>query len=673
MKKIILFITLLLSFFSINNTFADTLILDNFGSSYIHRLKDWTNYLLPATINCSDINSVTNYVAKLWSWTWWIYEWRVAPSYTYQNWYSNCQTNLIWNIWASNMYDYFIFNDYNNNNTLYLYAAITSAWTWDFRFLVWYYINNNNWKYSIVYLSDTSISWYTWFKNLKFVSVYDSSSWWYKPVFFQDWKKFFSWWTNFDLNYWVGFNISENVENFNWKIWLLSANYELNVELEQYIYWYNNTILTCSKNSNTYNMYVWSNDWVSSNHQSLTIPPYKWTSNFWINCSINYDSLNNVTSFSSWNWWVTWFTKVYNPWTWWHDLASWLYALEISNSQIKWFNLNNLNITNLWYSPIFNNSTFPIQKPFISSNQDENLQWWYFYKNITNNYIYSSLDLVENPINTPTLSWNTITTVEQNSVNLTLNPNINNQINISMTGWTSWWWLTDEDKWFWTDMFGWFWELKDWLWQSIWWLWDKIENLFGSWWESFSWTNITDTLTWTTDWLWFDELWDNIWDWLWNYSWWVSQSWSWTFNSVIVENATRKTCKMFNTDGSFAYNSNRNFQFTLKLDDTWISLLDKILFIPQKFIDFLTNPINNTISIFSTFWTFPDNSQVCFIWIIQTVHYQKYMSYDTSWVIPQLQDYTISKWEMTFIDYMVLLWFWIILLFIWIVILKPNS
>lgn len=427
----------------------------------------------------------------------------------------------------------------------------------------------------------------------------------------------------------------------------------------------NSYLINSSKLWGWYNTLVYS-AW--NKIYSYAIDPFDlsfttYTSDLWFTNTVNsVSSINPLSYLVSWfNWtnvyrdffynssknWTTLVNKFYtyycNPqlWSSWKcfytDIFSLQYRNVLETRSLIYYN------TDDWYSTIYSN-------------------WWNIYRVWwTNPFEPGSSP----PYNSS--SWSTI--INQWNLNNNVNNNYNspiNNINITNT-WSSW--LSEDDKWFFWSIF---WSLSIFgdINNSIKWLfW-----FWGSWSldNSFTWSDLSEVWTWSTDWLWFDEIWSTIWDWLWTYSWWITWMWTWTFNWVIVENSLRKTCKMFNLDWSFAYNSNKNYQFILKLDDTWITVLDSVLFLPQKFIDFLTNPINNVISIFSTFWTFPDDTEVCFIWIIQTVQYQKYMNYWTWWIIKPLQSYAIQKWTPNFIDYFVLLWFWIFLLFVWLIILKPN-
>lgn len=139
----------------------------------------------------------------------------------------------------------------------------------------------------------------------------------------------------------------------------------------------------------------------------------------------------------------------------------------------------------------------------------------------------------------------------------------------------------------------------------------------------------------------------------------------------------RSECKMFDTDGSFKYYSNGSwFNLSVKIDNTG-TIWDKIFWLPQKFIDLITNPINNFVSIFRTFWTIDDNTEICFLGIVQKVEYQtifwwQFSNPDDVEIFAPLEKYQMKKWDLTFLDYFVMLLYWLFLLIIAIVALKPN-
>ena len=150
----------------------------------------------------------------------------------------------------------------------------------------------------------------------------------------------------------------------------------------------------------------------------------------------------------------------------------------------------------------------------------------------------------------------------------------------------------------------------------------------------------------------------------------LSFSWVEQKLSIIKDNIDNRlnlnvnnTCEMFNDDLSFK--SYWTLDISLNFNILQNNSFDYLLYVPQKFINFATNPLNNLLSLTAVFENFEDNQEICFLWFEQKVEFQKMFKEVNEGVkIPNMnnQDLVVI-WEQTIIDYFILVVFWIIFVF----------
>ncbi len=189
---------------------------------------------------------------------------------------------------------------------------------------------------------------------------------------------------------------------------------------------------------------------------------------------------------------------------------------------------------------------------------------------------------------------------------------------------------------------------------------DTIKNLFWS--SSDEINSLKNSLSWALD-MWSN--WFNIW------SWWTSSitfnPWNNDYWELIWVNYEKQTCDMFNSDWSFAYYSNWSYDLSIDLTnilnlwfDDKIPFIDELLFIPNKILDFITNPLQNIFSVLRVFGWIWENTY-CYFWTLQTIEFQKHIKIWTSfWWWEQLY----IPWKLTIIDYLILFFIWLPLLII---------
>lgn len=195
---------------------------------------------------------------------------------------------------------------------------------------------------------------------------------------------------------------------------------------------------------------------------------------------------------------------------------------------------------------------------------------------------------------------------------------------------------------------------------------DDSESFFSSILNSFFWVDesditwIKESLSWALEWW---SNWFSIWEWWtsWiNYTPWNSDYWN-----IINRDNNKKTCDMFNTDWSFAYYSNWSYDLTIDLN--WIlnlayvdkvPFLEELLFIPNKILSFITNPLQNIFSTLRVFGWIWENTY-CYFWTLQTIEFQKHIKVWTSFFGWEL---IFIQWTLTIIDYLILFFMWLPLL-----------
>jgi hypothetical protein len=200
--------------------------------------------------------------------------------------------------------------------------------------------------------------------------------------------------------------------------------------------------------------------------------------------------------------------------------------------------------------------------------------------------------------------------------------------------------LSDDTKWFW-----------DWIFDKIRWLFSIDENKV---------TDLQNSLSWALD-MWTN--WFSIWEW-WT-SWIDFTPWNNDYWTIINRNDNDKTCDMFNTDWSFAYYSNWSYDLTIDLNwilDLWyadkVPFLEELLFIPNKILSFITNPLQNIFSTLRVFWWIWENTY-CYFWTLQNIEFQKHIIVWSSFFWWEL---IFAPWTLTIIDYLILFFMWIPLL-----------
>ena len=189
---------------------------------------------------------------------------------------------------------------------------------------------------------------------------------------------------------------------------------------------------------------------------------------------------------------------------------------------------------------------------------------------------------------------------------------------------------------------------------------DTISNIFSI--DQDKINNLENSLSWAL------ETWTN---WFSIWTWWISSinysPWDWNYWNIINRNDEKLTCDMFNTDWSFAYYSNWSYDLTIDLNwildlSYWdkVPFLEELLFIPNKILSFITNPMQNifsTLRVFGWIW----ENQYCYFWTIQNIEFQKHIKIWTSF---WWWDDFFTVWNLTIIDYFILFFLWLPLLII---------
>ena len=214
---------------------------------------------------------------------------------------------------------------------------------------------------------------------------------------------------------------------------------------------------------------------------------------------------------------------------------------------------------------------------------------------------------------------------------------------VNWVDWTDWkdWEttenLSDDTKWFW-----------DWIFDKIGWLFSIDESKV---------TDLQNSLSWALDWW---TSWFSIWEW-WT-SWINYIPWNKEYWTIINRDDNNKTCDMFNQDWSFAYYSNWSYDLSIDLNnilDLWyadkVPFLEELLFIPNKILSFITNPLNNIFSTLRVFWWIWENTY-CYFGTLQTIQFQKHIMV---WASFFWWEVIFTPWTLTIIDYLILFFMWI--------------
>ena len=628
MKRIIIFILLFLSFW-LNKLFADNVIATWLTSNLFHFVKwnweienqkfytlnniTWNNNILVWLTN-------SGYTRIPSSWTYW----------TKLSWHDTIlNTTPSWRV----KYDY-----YNWNETIYFLGSWTANTN-----AVFLRINNITGEYYTYFITNTMFWYWTdaFRTNLKVISLGD------ELIFYNTWLKYF----RLDLNPWdptVTPDITISEINEPW--FINPAPISITWQYVRWEWW--NVLRTCSNSNSVYNFFAWNTTGSVSNHSSINIETAFWKSytNNWT-CILYYLPNSNLTLFTQFNNNNS-FSSYYIPWIWFRttslEYGYYIYSHDIYNNTYAYVNIANNPTSFRWIPP-----TYWIA-PFSDINQTWSLNYPYLiYQNASEiTTFYSTANIVNNNLTTPTLSGTTITWNQNNSIvnnntnNINLNPIIENTLNIpwvcpfgkklSPIKWTDLKYYCQVNEWFicpyWvtTPLFfldWYFCEIPEqenwnsWTWQTI----PDYTNLlnnsgannnsnFGTgtiqniiwgglsiWWGWISWL-FNNTITWTTN---KTNSCENI------ISWWIFQYSIWlnnNFFSIDIEN--------FNSQ-KMIWEAN-----WWKLEFFWVDFLKPIYSILDFFWGFVIKLYNYIVSpisdIIDLFWYLFNNVQrnkwYCYLW-----------------------------------------------------------
>ena len=152
-------------------------------------------------------------------------------------------------------------------------------------------------------------------------------------------------------------------------------------------------------------------------------------------------------------------------------------------------------------------------------------------------------------------------------------------------------------------------------------------------------------------------------------TWWTSWidfvPWDSDYWVIIWRDDEKLTCDMFNGDWSFAYYSNGSYDLSIDLNGLLdlgyadkVPFLEELLFIPNKILSFITNPLQNIFSTLRVFWGIWENTY-CYFGTLQTIEFQKHIKVWTSFWGWEL---IFIPWTLTIIDYLIMFFLWLPLL-----------
>ncbi len=340
----------------------------------------------------------------------------------------------------------------------------------------------------------------------------------YSDNFLFIWKNGYKWFyidfSSFDdpeFNYAWGFWITTNTMSFNapvnlWTLWTWG----------QYI-WINKILIdnnwvsrTCSLywTSNKYYAYSWSNNGTTTIQNNLDIPASNGLA-FWSMCDLKYEPESWIAGFSYFNrtlmklnysyyipgqWFISWvpdkyLDNLYNSW-WSVYMTTYDNAEGLNIDQFFWPNTNYSWLTSVLR--VYNWNTYA--------------WYWYYRKQSAEVGCVSYATCIYSSTWSNTItSWTDLnpSTVNNNVTNIELNPNINNNINITVTGATaSYTWLTTDEKGFWETTYNGLWNVIYWIWETIWgavnYVWETLNNAFWS--GAFGGGDITGTESYSMSW-----------------------------------------------------------------------------------------------------------------------------------------------------------------------------
>lgn len=586
MKKIVLILIFLFCF--IKTTSAETLIEDgSFPSIYNFIDNDGNLVLIPKfwTNNLKIFsNSWSSYIIK-------------SPDVSL-----NTSSIQDWNKW------YIVFD---SNNVLIFVQFMWISWNWS-RYLEMFVINKNTQQYYYTFLwnvvnTTQCVAMSNW------VFIFGNNC--VNDYYYIDFSMIF----NPDLWIWAWFGKWTNTLSVVAPL-LIPINISW-TSFKQFLIYNNSYIISCSINNNTYNQYNWSSNFWNSNHNSLPIDTIDFNYNNL--CTINHDTMSNISSFSYFNQtnkilnskifvpWVgfQWYTDRYidrleNSWTWvlikWFQNKSWTLYRDINGSNTQ------ISVTRDYtnnYNPYY-------------YKQDTAKPW------CTNVNYCIYVNIWDNPITAPPSTWSG-NIINNSDVTVNLSPNINNvnnnniDVNIPTDAITNSWAVNVSE-------FG-SGSIANIMW---WWV-----NIWGSSWINWLFNN---TISWST----------NKTNNCSNIMWW------WVFQYAIWKNNNFFQLKLENVDTQkMIWEAN-----WWKLEFFWVNFLKPLYAILDFFWNFAVKIYNYIISsidrIIDLFWYIFNNVErnkyYCYLW-------EEYYIYSRSTQYKSYLDNTIksNNW---LLDIIVAIW-----------------
>jgi len=566
-------------------------------------------------------------------------------------WYSRFSDNFN-SIWPIPLY-------YNSNNDLLI--KNTSWWVdsvnyWKHPYLLELFnINDTH-----IAISDVLTNWnykyyiFEWLWNLKYTSPEITFTGWpsscndfsYDPMFYDECNMYgFTEFCNMDM-YWVcGWNpeLKYNWEN---KI-ILETPFDSFSEENTYL-----TSLNTSPNENIdwffTDQYVWNSDLQCRVYYKTDeiVPSCSWKliqdwnslycnpnlTHFWITYNTPYFPyyinetttdylcwaiyLSEGTQWLPWLPWIDWIDWI--DWINWVDWLDWTNWIDWTNGidwvdwtdWVNWFSCWDINLNNI-----------------NDLSEDKNNDWFF---NTLDCYWNTWADWLDWIDWANWIDW------------------INGIDWVNWSDWADWLnWettqtLSDDTKWFW-----------DWIFDKIGWLFSIDEDKI---------TDLNNSLSWALD-TW--TSWFSIWEW-WT-SWINYIPWNKDYWTIINRNDDNLTCDMFNWDWSFAYYSNWSYDLSINLNNILdlgyadkVPFLEELLFIPNKILSFITNPLNNIFSTLRVFWWIWEKTY-CYFGTLQTIQFQKHIMV---WASFFWWEIIFTPWTLTILDYLILFFMWLPMLII---------
>ncbi len=633
-SKYIVVLFFFLGFYNVNAT--ETLLFDNYSYSHSYHLKNWKTVFIPYSVSFPTSNSQTQ---PAWSSLWFLdtSSWSSFSIVSPKNFYNSITSSVScaatnWN----NVSSEYSFSSFDSSYIVHVNISYTT-WTWKPYCMLVYYINWETGEYW-EFTSSALELWFTDLTNLNLVLQKNVWSWnWaFVPAFSKAWLKPFLFWQD-SVEFWSNFKMLtwSVAETYVWELNVYASSSSIVNHNFQFII-DNNKLRTCSWNANTYSVFSWNDNATLFTYDSLSIPSWNNIYSYGTNCSLLYSPSDGFTLFNSYNWSILSYPTFYSFNSWFQSYLQWTYWSYLDSDWVfQMLDLTKLNnVQDFSYFPLYIINTYRIKTPSVSRYKTTSGSGYTIYrKSWAYNNAYSTESIV--PV---VLSWSgdlNLDNPSNTSVNVTVNPSVtvNNSLN-------------DSDKSFWNDLFG--------SWSFGW------GGVSGDWWVS-TWSNISIWLTWS-----------------------VTVSWSsniQTFNQSFSYNTWTLTCDMFNVNDSFIFNwyfvlpsFSSNFDFMDDFAFPFNYIVKPLKFVLVTVVNYFQYFLNNILTVFySWFYIFPEWSHVCYLWHVYTVKYQSIIpDPDNVLYVKWLEGYWISKWDMTFIDYFVILIFWSIHLWFLFFFFKPK-